>query len=571
MAVINRAQALSGNNPLAYMGTAGASSNNTVLPLVVYTINPNVNDWQNFSLGTIWLNSTTEQVWFLVSLAGNQATWVEFTAGSSSVTQFVTDNGNALPLAGIINLLASPPAAGQTVKFSGSGNTITFTVSDALNNTLVGNTAGGAVAITTAFGNTGFGTAALYSITTAYENAAVGYNAGSNLNTGGYNSILGSYALNLATTATNNVAVGYSVGKGTMATGITTGSNNTLLGYQAGNAYTSSESNNILIGSNVAGTLGESNVTRIGNSSTTNTYIPGNLNLTNSTTSAATNPQIIFGASNNLISFLFNNVFLGSSAGNNTMTAGMAIFEVGIGPMALNSLTTGAGNTAVGNGAGQQVTTGQENTFYGYVAGNTITTGQYNVGIGPLALITSGVSGVTTGSYNIAIGGPGSGGAYSSSESSNIMISNTGVNGESNVMRIGSGTGTGVQQLNKTFISGIRGITTGSATAIAVLIDTNGQLGTVSSSAKYKDNIEDMGEYSSLLMRLRPVTFNYKKHLPTEISVGLIAEEVDKLIPGLVVYDENAEPETVKYLDLIPMLLNEIQKLNKRIEKLERN
>ena len=96
-------------------------------------------------------------------------------------------------------------------------------------------------------------------------------------------------------------------------------------------------------------------------------------------------------------------------------------------------------------------------------------------------------------------------------------------------------------------------------------INTNGQLGTLTSSRRFKDNIQDMGTASSKLFQLRPVTFNYKpqfddgSHL---LQYVLIAEEVAKVYPDMVVYDKDGQPYTVRYQLLAPMLLNELQKQN---------
>ena len=96
-------------------------------------------------------------------------------------------------------------------------------------------------------------------------------------------------------------------------------------------------------------------------------------------------------------------------------------------------------------------------------------------------------------------------------------------------------------------------------------INTNGQLGTLTSSRRFKDNIQDMGTASSKLFQLRPVTFNYKpqfddgSHL---LQYGLIAEEVAKVYPDMVVYDKDGQPYTVRYQVLAPMLLSELQKQN---------
>jgi hypothetical protein len=78
-----------------------------------------------------------------------------------------------------------------------------------------------------------------------------------------------------------------------------------------------------------------------------------------------------------------------------------------------------------------------------------------------------------------------------------------------------------------------------------------------------------MDDYSSRLMKLRPVTFNYKVGEDHSLQSGLIAEEVFDVMPSLVVMDKEGLPQTVKYHDLPALLLNEIQKLHKRIAALE--
>lgn len=99
--------------------------------------------------------------------------------------------------------------------------------------------------------------------------------------------------------------------------------------------------------------------------------------------------------------------------------------------------------------------------------------------------------------------------------------------------------------------------------------DKNDFLISVLSSIRYKENVKDMGTCSNNVMKLRPVTFNYKEDASKSKTYGLIAEEVAELFPDLVVYNPNGEIETVKYHLLPPMMLNEIQKLSKRIEILE--
>ena len=125
--------------------------------------------------------------------------------------------------------------------------------------------------------------------------------------------------------------------------------------------------------------------------------------------------------------------------------------------------------------------------------------------------------------------------------------------------------------INKSFIQGIRGITTVNANAIAVLIDSAGQLGTVSSSIRHKENVKDISDMSDIISKLRPVEFNYKQHKATDIQYGLIAEEVEPIWPEMLVYDKEGQPETLKYQYLPIILLKEIQKLTKRIEELEKH
>ena len=240
------------------------------------------------------------------------------------------------------------------------------------------------------------------------------------------------------------------------------------------------------------------------------------------------------------------NLFLGREAGNFTLTTGGggSVYNVACGYQCLTGLTTGQWNFGIGSQCLHGVTSGTE-----------------NVGIGDSALYK-----ITTGGYNVAIGA-GAGYAYTSSESSNIIIGgNQGTLGESNVLRIGNGTGTGTNQQNKAFISGIQGIT---VTGTAVLVSSSDQLGIAVSSRKYKDNIQDMGSASSEIFNLRPVTFTYKEKPEEGQQPGLIAEEVNEIMPQLVVMDQQNEPQSVKYHELPVMLLNEMQKMMKRIELLE--
>ena len=148
--------------------------------------------------------------------------------------------------------------------------------------------------------------------------------------------------------------------------------------------------------------------------------------------------------------------------------------------------------------------------------------------------------------------------------SNNISIGNEAVAGDGFTTRIGTNQ-------TRAFMAGIRGATVLS-NAVTVVIDSNGQLGTASSSLRYKEDIIDMGMASDRLLQLRPVTFRYKKSYETgekPQEFGLIAEEVAEVFPDLVVYNDRNEPETVKYRLLSSLLLNELQKQNTRLEDQE--
>jgi hypothetical protein len=263
------------------------------------------------------------------------------------------------------------------------------------------------------------------------------------------------------------------------------------------------------------------------------------------------------------------NVFVGVSAGNFSTSA---VSTVAVGDEALNMVTSGRGNTAVGTRALHRATTGDNNIAVGADALRANTSGSRNVGVGTGALLenTTGSSNTAVGQFSIAFMVRGTGNTaigYGSGfelrdGSDNIYLAHGGASNESSTLRIGT-----VQ--TRAFIAGIRGSTTGSTNAVPVVIDENGQLGTVVSSRRFKENIADMGDASSLLMRLRPVTFHYRDDrnpAGAALQYGLIAEEVASVAPGLVAHAADGEVETVFYEFLPPMLLNELQKQQRSLD-----
>jgi Chaperone of endosialidase len=230
------------------------------------------------------------------------------------------------------------------------------------------------------------------------------------------------------------------------------------------------------------------------------------------------------------------------------------------GENALVSNTTGASNTASGANALFANFTGNYNTASGFVALASNTTGDDNTASGRLALSVN-VTGFgntavgrsallnSTGNKNIGIGYRA--GSTLTSGHNNIYIGNLGAENESQTIRIGTAQ-------TQTFIAGINAAGVSDAT---VMVDTvTGQLGIVTSSARYKQDIAPMGTRSEKVLDLQPVTFAYKDDPKGTTHYGLIAEQVAAVYPELVTHTATGEVQTVKYQELIPMLLNELRR-----------
>lgn len=281
-----------------------------------------------------------------------------------------------------------------------------------------------------------------------------------------------------------------------------------------------------------------------------------------------------------------DNTAVGVSALQNTSTGG---YNTAVGTAALSLNTTGSDNTAVGSAALQSNTAGGYNTAIGYYALTLNILGNGNTGVGYTALYnnnagfntaigTAALANNTTGSNNTALGyfalsntttgggniavGSGAGQNISGSGSYNIEIGNQGTSTDSNVIRLG----TPGNQIS-TFIAGISNATVSGS---AVLINSNGQLGIAPSSRDYKEDIQEMGTASDSLMLLRPVTFRYKEALEDgskPLHYGLLAEEVAQVYPELVVTGHDGKIQSIEYHELPVLLLNEVQKQHKTIER----
>jgi hypothetical protein len=212
-------------------------------------------------------------------------------------------------------------------------------------------------------------------------------------------------------------------------------------------------------------------------------------------------------------------------------------------------------NTSLGLNALPGNTTGTNNTAVGFAGLKRNTSGNDNTAIGAGALFSN-----STGNDNIALGvGAGD---VNPTGSRNIYIGHNGLL-ESNTIRIGTA---GRQE--RTFIAGISGAT---VTGAAVFVNGSGQLGTVPSSARFKDEIKPMDKASEAVLALKPVTFRYKHELdPDGIpQFGLVAEEVAKVNPALVARDAEGKVYTVRYEAINAMLLNEFIKEHQKVQRLE--
>src|SRR5262249_30347701 len=191
-----------------------------------------------------------------------------------------------------------------------------------------------------------------------------------------------------------------------------------------------------------------------------------------------------------------------------------------------NDISDSNSNTGGGTGALGSKQTGFFNAAYGAFALFSNTTGNNNIAVGSFAGGT-----LTTGDNNIYLG----------SDASSPT--------ESNTMRLGSG--------QSTYISGIAHTVTSRGTP--VFITSDGQLGTTPSPTRDKGDIQSMGVHSRGLFQLRPVIFRYKQDPQGERQYGLIAEEVAKVYPELVIQNAQGQIEAIRYQALTPMLLNEVQ------------
>ena len=231
-----------------------------------------------------------------------------------------------------------------------------------------------------------------------------------------------------------------------------------------------------------------------------------------------------------------------------------------VGALALSANLHGALNTAVGLGALQNGVN-SNGTAVGAGAAHATTIGSGNTAVGSNALGANIIGG-----GNVAIGTEA---LLNSTAGFNIALGNqagSAVTTANHVIAIGS---PGADSSGTCFIGNIRGVTTDVMDAVNVVIDSAGQLGTISSSQRFKKDIKPMETTSNSILGLQPVTFHYKSDNSNTPQFGLIAEEVAKVNPNLVVHDKDGQIYTVRYDAVNAMLLNEFIKEHKKVQALE--
>lgn len=240
---------------------------------------------------------------------------------------------------------------------------------------------------------------------------------------------------------------------------------------------------------------------------------------------------------------------------------GITYQNTAVGASAMNTTVTGNGNSAFGFNALTYISSGVGNVAVGSSALQDNTSGGLNTAVGGNALLP-----IQTGALNIGIGFD-AGANLPMGANNNILIGSLGSGSDSGAIRIGR---PGYQ--TSFYVTGVSGTSTGAPDAVPVLIDTNGQMGTMNSSRRYKEDIQDMGDATLGLMQLRPVTFRYQKAFndgSKPLQYGLIAEEVEEVYPELIAHSADGQIQSVKYQMLDSMLLNEVQRQRTEIEQLQ--
>jgi hypothetical protein len=381
--------------------------------------------------------------------------------------------------------------------------------------------------------NTAEGTDALFSLTTGVWNVAVGFQALHSDTTGTQNTATGYKALFLNTTGSKSTAYGSQAlynndtGNNNVATGFNTLFSNTTGNNNTGNGFRTLNFNN-----------GDDN---------TATGFNALYNNRTGVENTATGSQALlhnFDASNNTANG-FQALFSNTTGSPNTA----------VGHQALASNITGIGNVAVGDQAlavNDNPDTFGGSTALGSIALTVNTSGFQNTAVGRRALEFS-----TDGSNNTAVG----------------WRAGDNITTASGTVCIGSFT-TGANDNDTTYIRNvgttIQPFAAGVVDLVTVRLSDN-RLGRNGSSQRYKEDIKPMDKASEALYQLKPVTYRYKKDIdPNQnLDYGLVAEDVAKVDPKLAIRDGNGKIESVRYMAIYNMMLNELIKEHRKVEELQ--
>ena len=337
----------------------------------------------------------------------------------------------------------------------------------------------------------------------------------------------------------------------------TTGANNTFVGEGAGNLLTTGDFN-----SGFGKDALRSNTTGGSNSAFGVTALSSN---TTGGSNSAFGGWALHSNTTSDYNSAFGDLalFSNTTGGSNSAFGSWALrsnsrgtYNSAFGDLALFSNITGDSNSGFGDRALFSNTTGTYNSAFGGGALSVNDTGSFNSSFGDSALLNN-----TTGTNNVAVGHFA--GFNQTTGNYNIYLANNGVAGESGQIKIGNDT-----DHTQAMIAGIHGNPVSSG--INVLVNASGFLGTTVSSARFKQQVRDMGSASEVVMALRPVTFHYRKEVAEGDAApqyGLIAEEVAEVAPELVVLDAEGKPYSVRYHVLPSLLLNEVQNQHRELQK----
>jgi hypothetical protein len=382
--------------------------------------------------------------------------------------------------------------------------------------------------------NTAEGTQALFSLTSGIDNTAVGFDALFANTTGIENTAVGVAALSSNTNGKLNTAVGYetltrNVGDDNTAIGANallsnnSGHDNTATGFNALTNNTVGILNTAFGAFSLSANIDGRFNTALGGNMEKN--ISGNSNVAVGLAALDSNTT-----GNGNTATGINALFFNQTGSNNAATGGNALLN-----------NTASNNAAIGAFALQGNSTGHDNSAQGFQALNGNTSGSNNTAIGSHA-----GANLTTGNNNIDLG-------------ANVV----GAAGEANTIRIGK---QGTQKA--ALIAGIFGT---SVSGSPVVVGSNGKLGVATSSARFKEAIKPMDKASEAVFALKPVTFRYKEEVDPDCALqfGLVAEEVEKMNPELVIHDDQGKPFTVRYEAVNAMLLNEFLKAHRTVQELK--